>query len=94
MTPKDPFLEGTFWDKFWRPIRSRALLFTPEISLPSGAPGLHALLNYFGINFCFAYTYTYTFHCFGNYLQECNRSPLGLHLHSGDYTYTLTWFSS
>ena len=30
MTPKDPFLEGTFWDKFWRPIRSRALLFTPE----------------------------------------------------------------
>ena len=22
MTPKDPFLEGTFWDKFWRPIRS------------------------------------------------------------------------
>ena len=26
MTPKDPFLEGTFWDKFWRPIRSRALL--------------------------------------------------------------------
>ena len=32
MTPKDPFLEGTFWDKFWRPIRSRALLFTPENS--------------------------------------------------------------
>ena len=30
MTPKDPFLEGTFWDKFWRPIRSRALLFTPD----------------------------------------------------------------
>ena len=30
MTPKDPFLEGTFWDKFWRPMRSRALLFTPE----------------------------------------------------------------
>ena len=30
MTAKDPFLEGTFWDKFWRPIRSRALLFTPE----------------------------------------------------------------
>ena len=30
MTPKDPFLEGTFWDEFWRPIRSRALLFTPE----------------------------------------------------------------
>ena len=30
MTPKDPFLEGTFWDKFWRPLRSRALLFTPE----------------------------------------------------------------
>ena len=32
MTPKDPFLEGTFWDKFWRPIRSRALLFTPDLS--------------------------------------------------------------
>ena len=30
MTHKDPFLEGTFWDKFWRPIRSRALLFTPD----------------------------------------------------------------
>ena len=30
MTPKDPFLEGTLWDKFWRPIRSRALLFTPD----------------------------------------------------------------
>ena len=30
MTPKDTFLEGTFWDKFWRPIRSRALLFTPD----------------------------------------------------------------
>ena len=30
MTPKDPFLEGTFWDKFWRPIRSRALLLTPD----------------------------------------------------------------
>ena len=30
MTPTNPFLEGTFWDKFWRPIRSRALLFTPE----------------------------------------------------------------
>ena len=30
MTPKNPFLEGTFWDKFSRPIRSRALLFTPE----------------------------------------------------------------
>ena len=30
MTPKDLFLEGTFWDKFWRPIRSRALWFTPE----------------------------------------------------------------
>ena len=22
-------------------------------------------------------------------VQECNRNPLGLHLHSGDYTYTL-----
>ena len=31
MTPKDPFLAGTLWDKFWRPIRSRALLFTPDI---------------------------------------------------------------
>ena len=30
MTPKDPFLEVTFWDKFWRPIRSRVLLFTLE----------------------------------------------------------------
>ena len=30
MTPKDPFLEGTFWEKFWRPLRSRVLLFTPE----------------------------------------------------------------
>ena len=30
MTPKDPFLEGTFWEKSRRPIRSRALLFTPE----------------------------------------------------------------
>ena len=30
MTPKDPFLEGTFWDISWRPIRSQALLFTPE----------------------------------------------------------------
>ena len=29
--PKDPFLEGTFWDKSSRPIRSRALLFTPDI---------------------------------------------------------------
>ena len=33
MTPKDPFLEWTFWDKFWRPIRSRALLFTPGFRL-------------------------------------------------------------
>ena len=32
MTLKDPFLEGTFWDKFWRPIRSRAFLFTPDMS--------------------------------------------------------------
>ena len=39
MTPKDPFLEGTFWDKFWRPIRSRALLFTPEcLRCPSRTP--------------------------------------------------------
>ena len=39
MTPKDPFLEGTFGDKFWRPLRSRGLLFTPDLhkvlSLPS-----------------------------------------------------------
>ena len=34
MTRKDPFLEGTFWDKFWRPIRSRALLFTPDVAKP------------------------------------------------------------
>ena len=66
----------------------------PCKSLPSGAPGLHALLNVFGINFPFDYTYTYTFHCFGNQLQECNRSPLGLHLHTGDYTYTPKLFSN
>ena len=29
-------------------------------TLPSGGPGLHALLNYFGINCRFDYTYTYT----------------------------------
>ena len=34
--------------------------------LPPGAPGLHALLNDFGINFRFDYTYTYTFNCFWN----------------------------
>ena len=34
--------------------------------IPSGAPGLHALLNYFRISFRFDYTYTYTFNCFGN----------------------------
>ena len=34
--------------------------------IPSGAPGLHALLNYFGINFRFDYTYTYTSNCFVN----------------------------
>ena len=34
MTPKASFLEGTFWDKFWRPIRSRALLFTPGNRCP------------------------------------------------------------
>ena len=33
--------------------------------VPSGAPGVHALLNYFGFNFRFYYTYTCTFHCFG-----------------------------
>ena len=36
MTPKDPFLEGTFWDTFWRPIRSRALLFTPKKPMSPG----------------------------------------------------------
>ena len=35
MTPKDRFLEGTFWDKFRRPIRSRALLFTPDFHFGS-----------------------------------------------------------
>ena len=50
-------------------------------ALPSGAPGLHALLNYFGINFRFDYTYTYTLHCLGiNY-----KSVIGAFL---DYTYT------
>ena len=39
MTPKDPFLEGTFWDKFWRPIRSRALLFTPESQVKRDVAG-------------------------------------------------------
>ena len=62
-------------------------------ALPSGAPGLHAFSNYFGINFRFDHTYTYTFNRFGNWFQECNQSPLGLHLHSGDYTYTLKLFS-
>ena len=41
MTPKDPFLEGTFWDKFWRPIRSRALLFTPESDSKVSFGGRH-----------------------------------------------------
>ena len=31
--------------------------------LPSGAPGLHALLDYVGINFRFDYVYVFT--CFG-----------------------------
>ena len=31
MTPKDPFLEGTFWDKFWRPIRSRRFCSLPNL---------------------------------------------------------------
>ena len=44
-----------------------------RITLPSGAPGLHTLLNYFGIIFRFDYTYTYTFHCSWNQCQECNR---------------------
>ena len=35
MTRKDPYLEGTFWDKFWRPIRSWALLFAPD-NRPNG----------------------------------------------------------
>ena len=43
MTPKDPFLEGTFWDKFWRPLRSRALLFTPD------QRGVHGVVNLGGI---------------------------------------------
>ena len=38
-----------------------------------GFPGLHALLNYFGINFRFDYTYTYTFNCSWSSFQECNR---------------------
>ena len=45
---------------------SHSLLEFSEFWRPSGAPGLHALLKYFGINFRFDYTYTYTFHCFGN----------------------------
>ena len=49
MTPKDPFLEGTFWDKFWRPIRSRALLFTPEIQVKNYL--FKPENNYLG-NFC------------------------------------------
>ena len=32
-----------------------------SLYLPSGAPGLHALQNYFGINFRFDYTYTSSF---------------------------------
>ena len=34
------------------------------MGIPSGAPGLHALLHYFGINFRFDHTYTNTFNCF------------------------------
>ena len=47
--------------RFWMAILNRFSMI-----LPSGAPGLHALLNYFGINFRFDYTYTYTFNCLGN----------------------------
>ena len=47
MTPKDPFLEVTFWGKFWRPIRSRALLFTPEKRMDE----LHGLLSIFPLRF-------------------------------------------
>ena len=31
MTPKDPSLEGTFWDKFWRPIRSGRFCSLPSM---------------------------------------------------------------
>ena len=43
-------------------------MFTSALrsSIPSGAPGLHALLNDFGINFRFDYTNTYTYNCFWN----------------------------
>ena len=41
--------------------------------IPSGAPGLHALLNYFGVNFRSDYTYTYTFNCSWNYLPAQNQ---------------------
>ena len=54
MTPKDPFLEGTCWNKFWRPIRSRALLFTPDtrfttlncLSCGGAYQNLHALHSF------------------------------------------------
>ena len=36
--PKAPLLEGTFGDKFWRPLRSRALLFTPDRQSPRKIP--------------------------------------------------------
>ena len=52
------------------------------MTVPSGAPGLHALLNYFGINLRFDYSYTCTFHCLGiNYksvigaLWDCTCTP-------------------
>ena len=49
MTPKDPFLEGTFWDKFWRPIRSRALCSLPNFH------GTVVSQNYYPRNFIFIF---------------------------------------
>ena len=43
MTPKDPFLEGTFWDKFWRPIQLLGAFVHSQVlksSLPSSPGGL------------------------------------------------------
>ena len=54
MTPKDPFLEETFWDKFWRPIRSRALLFTPD-----------CLVN-ISVGMVIAPHFSYAFNCRGS----------------------------
>ena len=50
MTPEVPFLEGTFWDKFWRPLRSRRFCLIPTFDLlefsgvlggPLGGQGQH-----------------------------------------------------